>query len=63
MSGPDEKTQPPEAPSESDLLRNRRENLRRIEALGLPPAPLRFPLTATVSEIARQFADKTGPEL
>jgi lysyl-tRNA synthetase class 2 len=63
VSGPDEKTQPPEAPSESDLLRNRRENLRRIEALGLPPAPLRFPLTATVSEIARQFADKTGPEL
>ncbi len=46
--------------SESDLLRNRRENLRRIEGLGLPSPPVRFPLTATVSEIVRQYGEKSA---
>jgi lysyl-tRNA synthetase class 2 len=66
MSGPEEKSPPADAPevaSESDLLRNRRENLRRVEALGLPSMPVRFPLTATVSEIVQRFEGRTGPEL
>jgi lysyl-tRNA synthetase, class II len=63
MSGPEEKGLPDETASESDLLRNRRENLRRVEALGLPAPPVRFPLTATVSEIAQRHRDQSGEEL
>jgi lysyl-tRNA synthetase class 2 len=63
MSGSDEKAPPEETAPESDLLRNRRENLRRVEALGLPAPPVRFPLTATVSEIAQRFHDSSGAEL
>ena len=63
MSGSDETAPPAEASSESDLLRNRRENLRRIEALGLPITPVRYPLTATVSEIVGRFGQTSGPEL
>jgi lysyl-tRNA synthetase class 2 len=63
MSGAEEKPPPAEAPSESDLLRNRRENLRRVEALGIPAMPVRYPLTATVSEIVQRYGDTPGPEL
>ena len=63
MSGFDEKAPPEETASESDLLRNRRENLRRVQALGLPAPPVRFPVTATVSEIAQRFGGETGERL
>ena len=63
MSGPDEKPQPAQAPDESDLLRNRRENLRRVEELGVPVMPVRYPLSATVSEIVQRYGDTPGPEL
>ena len=63
MTGSDEKASPAEAPDESDLLRNRRENLRRIEALGVPAMPVRYPLTATVAEIVQRYGETPGPEL
>ncbi len=65
MSGPEEKTEAGEAPapSESDLLRNRRENLRRVEALGVPASPLRFDVGATVSEVRGRFGEATGESL
>ena len=63
MSGPEETAPPePDAP-QSDLLRNRRENLRTLEALGLPPPPVRFPLTATVSEIVQRHGAQSAEEL
>ncbi|MFY9551838.1 MAG: lysine--tRNA ligase [Thermoanaerobaculia bacterium] len=64
MSEP-EKPAPPEpsGEAESDLLRNRRENLRRIEELGLAQTPLRFPVTATVSETAQRYRGETGEAL
>jgi lysyl-tRNA synthetase class 2 len=64
MSGPDENPDR-EAPTESasDLLRNRRENLRRVEELGFGRTPLRFPITATVSEIAAQHRERPAEEL
>ena len=64
MSGPDEKpAEEAPAESESDLLRNRRENLRRVEELGFGKTPLRFPLTATVSEIAALHRGRPTEEL
>jgi lysyl-tRNA synthetase, class II len=41
--------------SESDLRRNRRENLRRAGDLGIDPSPIRFDLGATVTEIRARF--------
>src|SRR5215831_10375821 len=64
MSGPEEPVAPEASgDAESDLLRNRRENLRRIEELGLGTTPLRFPLTATVGEIAQSYREETGEAL
>ncbi len=63
MSGPEEKPDAAEAPSESDLLHNRRENLRRVEKLGLGATPLRFPLSATVSEVGARWRAKSGEDL
>ncbi|HEY3202833.1 MAG TPA: lysine--tRNA ligase [Thermoanaerobaculia bacterium] len=65
MSGPEE------SPSvfggagetERELLKNRRENLRRVAELGFPTSPIRFPITATVSEIVDRFREKGGEEL
>ena len=62
MSGPDEKPEPEEAVSESDLLRNRRENLRRVEELGFT-APVRFGIAATVSDIRARFGETPGESL
>ncbi len=62
MSGPDE-TPEPAAESQSDLVQNRRENLKRIEALGIPVSPVHFPITATVSEISAGYRDRSGEEL
>ncbi len=63
MSGPDEKPDATQGPSESDLLRNRRENLRRVEELGLGASPVRFPLSATVSTIGARWRARSGEEL
>ncbi|HEY2796397.1 MAG TPA: lysine--tRNA ligase [Thermoanaerobaculia bacterium] len=63
MSGADEESRAGDGSAESDLLRNRREKLRRVEALGIPAMPVRYPLTATVSEIVRRHGDTPGPEL
>ena len=51
------------APSESDLLRNRRENLRRVEELGLPTTAFRFPVDATVSEIKERHGSSDAGQL
>jgi lysyl-tRNA synthetase class 2 len=63
MTEPDET--PPAEPtvSESDLLRNRRENLRRAEELGFPSSPVRFGIAATVSGIRARFGEATGEAL
>ncbi len=58
----------PEVPRESpdasgDLVQNRRANLERLRALGLPVAPVEFPLTATVTELVEANRDATGEEL
>jgi lysyl-tRNA synthetase class 2 len=59
----------PESPTEnageadSDLLRNRRENLRRIEALGVPTSPRRFGVTATIGEIVERYGGRSAAEL
>ena len=63
MTESDEKPPPEEPVSESDLLRNRRENLRRAEELGFPSSPVRFGIAATVSAIRAQFGEATGETL
>jgi len=54
---------PDAAASESDLLRNRRENLRRVEELGVSVSPLKFGIDATVSEIRARFGETAGEAL
>ena len=49
MSDPEETAAPPGEESESDLRRNRRENLKRVEELGYPASPVRFGVAATIS--------------
>ncbi len=63
MTEPEEKPEPSGGPSESDLLKNRREKLRRIQELGFGETPLRFSVTATVSEIGARWRGKSGEEL
>jgi lysyl-tRNA synthetase, class II len=65
MSGPEKEpvAGEPAEESDSDLLRNRRENLRRALELDPGAFPVKFPLTASVSEIARQYRDRSGEEL
>jgi lysyl-tRNA synthetase class 2 len=65
MSGPEKK---PVAgataeESDSDLLRNRRENLRRARELDPGACPVKFPLTASVSETGQRYREKSGEEL
>ncbi len=55
MSGAEEKPEADNPPSESDLLRNRRENLRRIEELGFSASAFGFPIEATVSQVRERF--------
>jgi lysyl-tRNA synthetase, class II len=64
MSGADEEAHSGAGPeSDSDLQRNRRENLRRVEEMGIPVGPVRFPVTATVSEIVANHGGKTAEQL
>jgi lysyl-tRNA synthetase class 2 len=60
--------QPPKAGDESpeasaDLIQNRRANLERLRELGLPVAPVEFPITATVSELVETHRTATGEDL
>ena len=45
---------PEESPETGDLVQNRRANLDRLRQLGVPVAPVEFPITATVSELVRR---------
>jgi lysyl-tRNA synthetase class 2 len=53
----------PAGEGDSDLLRNRRENLRRVEALGETTSPRRFGVTATVDEIVKRFGGRSAQQL
>jgi lysyl-tRNA synthetase class 2 len=63
MSDPEETAPPADGASESDLRRNRRENLKRVEDLGFAASALRFGLAATVSEIRARFDSASSEEL
>jgi lysyl-tRNA synthetase class 2 len=51
------------AAPESDLLRNRRENWKRVGDLGFPLWPVKFPLTETVSEVGERYRAESGEAL
>ena len=53
----------PHAPPEEDLIRNRRENLRRLTESGGASALYRYPAGATVSEIVARHGDTSGDDL
>jgi len=58
----------PEVPEEpqaasGDLVQNRRANLDRLRELGLPVAPVEFPITATVTELVDRHGSASGEEL
>ena len=59
MSGPEENDAKAE-PSESDLLRNRRQNLQKVEELGFAASPLRFDIGATVSEVRARYSSNAA---
>jgi len=64
MTAPDDaEREGSSAPPEDELLRNRRRNLQRVAELGIPLAPFRFPIGATVSEIAQRFGGRSAEEL
>ena len=52
-----------QAPSESELIRNRHDNLGKLVRLGHDAYPFGFPITATVSEIAERYRARSGEEL
>ena len=47
----------------ADLVQNRKENLERLRGLGVPVAPVEFPITATISELVETHRNATGEEL
>jgi lysyl-tRNA synthetase class 2 len=59
MSGAPEE---PHGPPEEELIRNRRENFRRLTEVGAAPL-YRYPATATVSEIVERHADSAAEDL
>jgi lysyl-tRNA synthetase, class II len=63
MSDPEETDATGEAASKSDLRRNRRENLKRVEELGFSASPLQFGIAAAVSDIRARFEAASGEEL
>jgi lysyl-tRNA synthetase class 2 len=63
MSGTDDGPEVEQSASESDLLRNRRENLRRVEELGFPSSPVNFGIAATISGIRERFGDAAAENL
>jgi lysyl-tRNA synthetase class 2 len=59
-------SQPPEEPHaapEEELIRNRRENFRRLTESGGAKALYRYPVTATVSEIAARYRETSAEKL
>ena len=50
-------------PTESDLIRQRRENLAELETLGVPTFPARYDRTDTVSALVDAHGGKEGPAL
>ena len=50
-------------PTESDLIRQRRENLAELEALGVPTFPARYDRSDTVSGLVDAHGGKEGPAL
>ena len=63
MCASDDRPEPESGEEHSDLLKNRRDNLRRLEELGLAATPLRFPVSATVSEIGHRYREEPGEGL
>jgi lysyl-tRNA synthetase, class II len=53
----------PHAPPEEELIRNRRENLRRIEESGQDVHPYRYPVSATVSAVVAQHDGSSSEDL
>jgi lysyl-tRNA synthetase class 2 len=54
---------PAAAPPEDELVRNRRENLRRLEESGVDVHPFQYPASATVSELVARHRDSSGADL
>lgn len=54
---------PPAAPPEDELVRNRRENLRRLEESGVDVHPFQYPASATVSELVTRHRDSSAADL
>ena len=55
--------QQPATPPEDELLRNRRENLRRIEESGVDAHPYRYRVSATVSQLVDRHRESSSEEL
>ena len=53
----------PHAPPEEELIRNRRENLRRIEESGQDVHPYKYPVSATVSAVVAKHDGSSSEEL
>jgi lysyl-tRNA synthetase class 2 len=53
----------PPAPGEDDLVRNRRENLRRLSESGGAAPLYRYPATATVSDVVGRYGARSGEDL
>jgi lysyl-tRNA synthetase, class II len=60
MSHPPEE---PHAAPEEDLIRNRRENFRRLTESGAAPPIYRYPATSTVSQIVERFTAVNAEDL
>ena len=53
----------PAAVPEDELLRNRRENLRRIEESGVDVHPFRYGVSATVSQLVERHREASAEDL
>jgi lysyl-tRNA synthetase class 2 len=53
----------PHAPPEEELIRNRRENFRRLSESGGAEPLYRYPATATVSEVASRYGVRSAEDL
>jgi lysyl-tRNA synthetase class 2 len=49
--------------TESDQIRQRRDNLDELVRLGVNPYPHEFPRTHTIAELVETHGSKTGAEL
>jgi lysyl-tRNA synthetase class 2 len=58
-----ESPEEPLAPPEEELIRNRRENLRRIEETGQDVHPYKYPVSATVSEVVARHGGTAADDL